>query len=208
MKTNWWSRLFALWMIIRAKMATIGPKPNQERVVSMLLSLVDLPGSGWTMVNEYTARTFTTRKAGEVGRRLHEVRSITAWRCFDTGVPRRSVQISLTPYASPEDARSSLSSVLGLVGRKPLTHATITEARIVEGMDVLGVDEVLAYEEHFVNRQGSGVSRVVAGTIEEIRFMIGLAALDDEWSWGDMTSIASTQVEKIKRALSAERMAS
>src|ERR1700722_1417477 len=98
---------------LRLVLSSIGPKSGQDLVLAMLLESTDLPDDGWKFEREHTFRTGAGKSATEEIRRARKDGSISARRRFKNAALHRGMWISVSPYASSSDAKSSLSNFLG-----------------------------------------------------------------------------------------------
>ena len=66
-----------------------------------------------------------------------------------------------------------------------------------------GTVDALFYQERSTGgRRGLKGSKLIAGTVGCVLFVVTCSALGESWSWEDVISITTTQVEKIERTVS------
>jgi hypothetical protein len=198
-----WGRGFSgMVIVIRLFIGTLGRKPGQDRLLAMLLQSSDLPRGDWRVANQRTHRTGAGRASTNEVRRARKEKSITAWRCIMSDSARRSLSSSVTPYATSSDAESSLRQLIPRLIRKPFSKLNISGERIVDGREVPGLPDALIYEEQTAGPNGPGGTRIVAGTIEKILFVMDFSSLGELWPWDEVTSITALQVAKIQSTVS------
>jgi hypothetical protein len=186
----------------------MGFDPSHEPMFAMMLDVDDLRDpAGWGVTVQRSIRTGGGRRSTELTRRARAAGGVSALRILRNKTERRSISLSVNSYASSDDAKMTMSAVLGSTIRKPLSRFTLLEARIVEGQEVPGLPETLAYEERSEGSKGLRGSRLVAGTIEHILLVVTCSALGEFWTWEEVISIATRQVEKIQSSLSVQPVA-
>lgn len=76
---------------------------------------------------------------------------------------------------------------------------------MVEDQAVPGLPAALIYEEQVIGPRGPGGSRIVAGSIENIVFLLHFSSVGELWPWDDVTSISQIQADKIRRIVEMNR---
>jgi hypothetical protein len=190
------SRMF---VVLRIFVGTLGPKPGQDRSLAMLLESTDLPSDDWRVANQRTNRVGAGKAKTDEIRRAKKDGGITAWRCLRSDSARRSLSCSVTPFASPSDAQSSLPDLTSRLVRKPFSKLNVYGQRLIEGEEVPGLSGTMVYEEQFTGPDGHGGTRIVAGAIGKVLFALDFSSLGDLWPWDDVVSMAAAQRDKIQR---------
>jgi hypothetical protein len=178
--------------------SSVGPKPGKERLFEMLLDSQDIAGNDWKRIKEHSYRTGAGKRKPMEIRRARKLGSTTVWRCLRSDVERRSLWLSVFPFASSEDAQLYLPKLLEHVVRPPGSKFVITEKRVVEDTPMTGLPNALVYEEQFTGPDGLGLSRLVAGTAGEYLFVMNFTGLGQPWPWEDVSPIVASQAERIE----------
>ena len=121
--------------------AAPGPAATEEERTawsfSLLLTPDELPGSGWTVVEERSWPTGGLDATSETGRRALEAGGITAWRRFADGQGHEA-WVEVVPYATADDARVARVRVpTYFVGVAP-PGGTVVEELVVADRRVRG----------------------------------------------------------------------
>jgi hypothetical protein len=85
--------------------------------------------------------------------------------------------------------------------RRPQSKLTVNDQRTIEGRSVAGTTADVFYEERFTGPQGPGGTRLIAGAVDEMVFVMDFSSLGDLWPWDDVSSLATLEVEKIRTRL-------
>lgn len=95
---------------MRFALGQLGPRRGSRAALQRLLSVGDLPGAGWKVIDQRTWRTGVGgRSAWQASARA--VGSITAWRSFEQANASRYLWVQVTPLASPSDAAEALAAL-------------------------------------------------------------------------------------------------
>src|SRR5258708_31209538 len=88
--------------------AQLMPKPGARQVLARVVTVDDLPGGGWSVIDERTWRTGVSGWATEGGKRARAARSVTACRSFEAVARRQGSWAQAMPLVSELDSLSAL----------------------------------------------------------------------------------------------------
>lgn len=161
-------------------MAQLAPKPGARRALERVVTVHDLPGSGWRVQDERTWRTGVSGPATEWSRRARAAGSVTAWRSFELGA-RQWCWVQVVPLASEPDALSAIEGVGDRALGNLRGKVTVVREQDVRIEPFPQAGRVWAREWHTVGSTGSGVARILtaaAGT----HLIVVSSAGSPEWS--------------------------
>lgn len=183
-------------------LAQIGPKSARRESLSMLLESSQLPGAGWTVLDQRSWRTGFTSKTGEAARRARRARRFSAIRSFELAAQSRWVWVEVMPFATAVDAEAVLPSLPTLIVNNPRAKVTVTGERR------LGPDEVaemaqypFVYEQATAGEHGPSASRYAAGTVGHVVFIVATSEYGEGWSWAEVASVAASLVARIRNVM-------
>ncbi len=187
-------------MRLRLGAAQIGLKTRNATSLGMLLDVLDLPGTGWKVLDERTRRTGFSDPRAERSIRARAIGSVMASRSFHREDPYQALWTQVSPFDSIPDAQSAVgdsrSSLLPNLGQR----AIITYERAVGEVTPLGIEDPWVYEQSAESTWGSGVTRIVCGRVDRSVIAIACTARDNNgWSWADISALATLQAEKVLR---------
>jgi hypothetical protein len=164
----------------------------------MLLEPPELPGSGWSVVEERSWPTGQLDRDSEKGQRALRFGGVTAWRSFEEADTSRSVWVEAVPYASAEDAGVSLREAPRyFVGARGPGEALVDES-VVDDQVLPGVTDTWMFEKSTTSPGGDSLARYVGGTVGRILFLTCFARSDEMWPWADVIALARLQAERIR----------
>jgi hypothetical protein len=103
------------------------------------------------------------------------------------------------PLASPEDAQQLLPDLVNGFVKSPSFRGTVIHESPFD-TDLPGVPHSLFYEYQVEIVSGSTSVKIAAGAIGPIVFVICCSEEGGPgWLWADVTSIASSQADKLRR---------
>ena len=172
--------------------AQLAPRPGASQALARVITVGDLPGGGWSVLDERTWRTGMSGPATPWGRRAREARSVTAWRSFGCASAKRSCWVQVVPLASEADALSALDGA----GDRGLRNLR-ARVRLVREHDVdieafPGAAKVWAHEQHTTGPDGNGVSMMLAAACGTYMIVVSVAGVP-EWTWDELVSVAARQ---------------
>jgi hypothetical protein len=176
--------------------AQLGRKPGAERSLSMLPSVSDLPGEGWSLADQQTWRTGRMGRKTDWSARARKLGSVTAIRSFAQMEPSRWLMTQVIPMADEIDAGALLTD---LPARfiKSSARVTVTDERSVSEVTVAGCSATWAHEQHTTGTFGEGMNRLLAGTVGPVVFVVGASGPVDSWSWTGVISMATAVSQRI-----------
>ena len=161
----------------------------------------DLPGQGWTVVEERTWPTGQLDAASQKSRRARNAGGITVWRSLDQAETSRSFWTEVVPYASAADAELSLQQVPRFFVGEAGPDETIVSEQVITGQVVPGVTNTWLFEKAATGPVGDRVARFVAGIVEHILFIDSCSGQVESWTWADLIGLAAVHAERVGRSL-------
>lgn len=185
-------------------LAQIGPRAARRDSLAMLLEAAQLPGTGWTVLDERSWRTGFMSKPTEAARRARRARTFSAIRSFELGTESRWVWIEVMPFAAPADAEAVLPSLPALFVSNPRAKVTVTGERRLEPDEIAEMaDYPFVYEQATTGEHGPSAARYAAGTVEHVVFVVATSGYGEGWSWAEVASVAASQADRIKNVIAA-----
>jgi len=183
-------------------LAQIGPKAARHESLSMLLEPSQLPGAGWTLLDQRSWRTGFTSKPSEAARRARHARRFSAIRSFELAAASRWVWVEVMPFATAADAEAALPSLPTLFVSNPRAKVTVTGERRLEPDEIAEMaDYPFVYEQTTSGEHGPSASRYAAGTVRHVVFIVATSAFGEGWSWTEVASVAASQVAGIRNVI-------
>jgi hypothetical protein len=180
---------------VRKLFAPKSHRVSESKRLKLLLGESDLPALGLTFAGEQFWKIGARGLAGPEIERARQMGSLNVWRRFANKPEKRSFWIQIGEFASASDAASFAPILFHSLQRRPGVSTQVIEP--AEEVTVPGLSSLLSCEERSPQEVGVRVTRLIVGTVDRLLVSIGFTAMDDAWPWGDITSIASAQVEKI-----------
>lgn len=182
--------------------AAPGPAATEEERTawsfSLLLTPDELPGSGWTVVEERSWPTGGLDATSETGRRALEAGGITAWRRFADGQGHEA-WVEVVPYATADDARVARVRVpTYFVGVAP-PGGTVVEELVVADRRVEGLDGPWILDKTTSGPDGGRRARTVAGAVGTVLVLTCMAGPVDHGTWDEVLRLSADQVAKVTR---------
>jgi hypothetical protein len=193
----------AMRMGAKYKLAQLGRKAGSSVSLAMLLSVDELPTTGWTVKSEATMRPGSMSKSSEIELRAREIGSIDAHRIFRSTDNARTLTVRVVPMASIEDASEWVASrqerlinlaVDPFYGSKPqlVTEIQLPEFGVVGGMTSILSDVALPRP---------GYVKEVFGFVAHIAFVVRCVSESDDWTWDEVLEVATLEGRKIRERL-------
>jgi hypothetical protein len=173
--------------------AQLVPKPGARQVLARVVTVDDLPGDGWSVIDERTWRTGVSGSATEWGKRARAGGSVTAWRSFEAVAGRQWCWVQVVPLVSEPDALSALEEA-GDRASQPAQQGHVLREHDVEIQTFPGADRVWAHEQHTSGPGGEGVAKMLAAA-SGAYLIVGSASGYPEWRWDSAVWIARRQAE-------------
>lgn len=172
-------------------MAQLAPKPGAGRALERVVTVHDLPGDGWRVMDERTWRTGVSGPATEWGRRARAAGSVTAWRSFELAA-QRWCWVQVAPLASESDALAAIEGVgdrkVGNLRRK----VTLRHEQDVQIAPFPGAGLVWGHEQHTSGAAGPGVAKMLAAAVGTY-LIVTCASGSPEWEWDTVSGLARRQ---------------
>ncbi|MGA2970880.1 MAG: hypothetical protein ABSE75_13880 [Acidimicrobiales bacterium] len=185
-------------MGVMYRLAQLGTTKGRSITLQFLLSLDQLPGSGWSIERDVFLRAGVIRPISKQESRARKVGSVWAIRSFFSVSTSRWLVTRLLPLASENDVLPWIAAWQDrLTNRDSMFY--LTESTMVTGVQLPefgvthGVESVLAP----IKSHPSRVVKEVAGHVGNVVFVMRCMSLSDEWSWDDVLSLASLQGTRI-----------
>ncbi len=142
--------------------AQLMPKPGARQVLARVVTVDDLPGGGWSVIDERTWRSGVSVPATKWGRRARAAGSVTAWRSFEAVAARQWCWVQVMPLVSEPDALSALEGIGDRLLRNLRAEVTLLREHDVAIEAFPGAGRVWAHEQHTIGPDGEGVARTLA----------------------------------------------
>jgi hypothetical protein len=166
---------------------------------SLLLTADDLPGDGWEVVEERSWPTGQSDATRAESRRAAASGGMTAWRKL-AGPGQDEGWVEVVPYASPADALVARRRIATyFVGVVPAGESVVEE-RVVD-REVAGLVDPWILDKTTSGPAGHRRARTVAGALGSMLVLTCLAGPADRWTWDDVVSLATRQVDRVSRAV-------
>ena len=181
---------------LRFAAAQLGRKAGARERLACLLTVLDLPGAGWRVLDERTWRTGVAGPVTPWGGRARAAGSVTAWRSFQDAAGRRWVWVQVMPLVSAQDALEALGGIGDrLLGNARATVKLVREAD-VEVAPFAGASAVWAHEQHTAGPGGEGVSLLLAGVVA-VSVVVVCASGSPAWDWRAVSELAARQADHL-----------
>ncbi len=154
--------------------AQLMPKPGARQVLARVVTVDDLPGGGWSVIDERTWR------------------SVTAWRSFEAVAARQWCWVQVMPLVSEPDALSALEGIGDRLLRNLRAEVTLLREHDVAIEAFPGAGRVWAHEQHTIGPDGEGVARTLAAACGAYLIVVA-ASGSPEWPWDSVVSVARRQ---------------
>ena len=183
---------------MRLLLAQVGPKRGSRGALERLLSVGELPGAGWKVIDQRTWRTgLGGRSAWQANARA--VGSLTAWRSFEQANASRYLWVQVTPLASPADAEQALADLEEHALANPRFGDVVGERRTVS----LPLHDVVAtgVEQDIIAASGTSTTLtipVVNGATLAVLCASGSGS--GGWAWPDVVALAEAQYARLDAA--------
>jgi hypothetical protein len=164
-----------------------------------------MPSDGkWRVVYESSHRTGAgaTQKTDAL-RRAREAKGLGADRRF-LDERLRTVMSSVSTFATEQDAASRIPLIPSSLVRKPFSQFKPQYGQILVDHEISSAATHLVYEEPFTDQNGSGTTRLVAGNVDRIVFVLWCSASGDPWDWTVVNELVEILVNRIRTDLLEE----
>jgi len=178
--------------------------PETTRSLAMLLTVADLVGPGWEVVEERTWPTGQLDPESEKSKRALQAGGITAWRSLAQAGSSRTAWFEVVPYASSADAELSLRQVPRFFVGSDRPDEQVVAERVVDDQVLPGSTDAWIYEKSTTGPRGEGRARYVGGTAGRTLFLTCFAGPDEAWSWADAMTLTALQAERVRLAVGME----
>ena len=162
-----------------------------------VLSVADLPGSGWRMTDERAWRTGRVGDDTEWSRRARDAGLLTAWRSFELDQAGRWLWVQVTPFVSDADAASALRAVPGRFLTNVRAEVTVTAGTDVEPLALRGQSAGWAHEQQTEGRGGKGIALYSAFVVDSTLAALAASGFTDSWSWTGLLDLAQIQADRL-----------
>ena len=172
--------------------AQMSAGPGARRALARVVTAGDLPGGGWSVLDERTWRTGMSGPATGWGRRARAEGSVTAWRSFKAAPAKRWCWVQVVPLVSEADALSALDEVGDRGIRNLRARVTVVREHDADIGAFPGAGKVRAHEQHTTGPDGEGAALMLAAACG--RYMIVVSGSGaPEWTWDEMVPVAARQ---------------
>jgi hypothetical protein len=184
--------------------AQFGSSSKRRISKAMVLDLADISGLDWTIQSQFSWRSGLVRNSSERDKRARKAGLFIAVRAFKTNVPGKGVWVEVMPFVSQEDAEASVSKLFATARRNPKSEVTTIEIKVIDDLEVPGVRNTFVQEASTTGEIGNGAERSIAGSVDNIAFIVSCYYPGNEWPWGEVNSLATLQAEKIRTKIRSE----
>jgi hypothetical protein len=183
---------------VRFLLAQVGPKRGSRIALERLLPAGELPGAGWTVIDQRTWRTGVGgRSSWQASARA--VGSITAWRSFEQADAHRYLWIQVTPLAGPSDAGQALADLVERSLANPRFVGAVGERRTVRLSLQAGAG--MGVEQDVIT--GSGASTTLTlplVTGATVAIVCASGSGSGGWQWPEVVALAEAQSARLAAA--------
>jgi hypothetical protein len=172
--------------------AQLASRPGARQALARVLSAGDLPGDGWSVIDERTWRTGIAGPATGWGRRARAAGSVTAWRSFQAASAQRWCWDQVVPLVSAADALSALDEAADRGIGNPRASVTVTRGHDAGIGAFPGAGNVRAREQHTTGPGGDGVAMMLAAACGTYLIVVSGSG-SPQWTWEEMISVARRQ---------------
>jgi hypothetical protein len=165
--------------------------PHSRHGLDRLLEPGDLPGDGWSRLDQRTWRTGIGNPA-PWAQRARAAGSVTAWRSFVAG--ERTLWVQVVPFASAGDAGEALPALFD----HQLANLR-SQAQLVEEHDVAVPAALQAEAVMRVQRTDLGRTVMLAFVRGDDLVVLAASAPGEGWNVDDVTGLAALQGEHLVR---------
>ena len=181
---------------LRLVLAQLGRKSGGSQALTQMLEPADLPGLGWTVMDQRTWRTGIDPTT-DWQRRAKTADCITAWRSFEQTGARRWLWIQATPVVDSADAVSALSQLPARMLRNVRAKVRVVDGREVPPPAPLTTETAWAWEQLGEGRIGESVSLTLIAAFGRNVITVAGSSLDKSWTWGEMRDLAQCQAARL-----------
>jgi hypothetical protein len=189
------------WKRLTSSFARFGRPRLRRQALEMLIAVSDLPGPGWRELGTGSSRVGVGgNSTGPIAERARKTGEFTAQRRFRNDQTDRGVMVQVLPLANDGDATAQVNAYPSSVIR--WSGVTTLEERMIEDVQVPLTDNLVAWER--LNERegyGRGYSRNIAANVDRTVFSVHCSSMGEGCQWSEVISIASSQAEKLHRAL-------
>jgi hypothetical protein len=167
------------------------------QVSNLLLEPSDVPALGLTVTRDRSYKTSLYGDHSDEGERARKMGSITLQRTLKGEADGRTVQLLLIPYASNEDARTSLDRFPAPLIRPPFMKGRLLFEHPVLDTSVDALSEDLTFESRYDRRDGFDFVRVVGRTHKGANLFSMFGSQDEFWTWEEVHTVVEAWSQKL-----------
>lgn len=179
---------------LRLVFSQLGSKPQGVETRQQLIEAVDLPGTGWKVVDQRTWRTGHQKLPDPWAQRAAASGSVTAWRSFRAA--DRWLWTQLVPLACAADSQDALRVVPSSFLKNLRAKVVLEFESEAPGIIVEGADATWAYEQRTSGRGATGSTLLLAWT-SGAQLVVTAGSGRPSWRWEELTAIAAKQRERL-----------
>lgn len=180
---------------LRKVFAPIDHRAHEAKQFKKLLSESELTSYGLSFDGEQSWTIGNRGFAGPEIERARELGNLNVWRRFANKSAKTSTWIQIGEFASAIDATSFAPHLFDSVLQRPGVATELID--VTEKVDVVGLSSILIGDERSPYQDGYRRTRVIVGTLDQLIISSGFSTTNEVWSWEDIASIISAQVQKI-----------
>ena len=180
---------------LRRVLAPIDRRAHASKQFKMLLSESELTSYGLSFDGEQSWTIGNRGFAGPEIDRARDKENLNVWRRFANQSEKTSLWMQIGEFASALDATSFAPQLFDSVLQRPGVATELID--VTEKVNVAGLSSILTGDERSPYHEGFRRTRVIVGTIDRWIISSGFSSTNEVWSWDDIASIVSAQVQKI-----------
>lgn len=179
---------------LRFVLSQLGLKSQGVETRQQLIEAIDLPGTGWKVIDQRTWRTGHQKLPEPWAQRAAASGSMTVWRSFRA--PDRWLWTQLVPLASAADSQDALRAVPDSFVKNLRAKVVLESASEAPGIVVEGADATWAYEQRTSGHGALSTTLLLAWAFEA-QLVVTAGSGRPDWSWDELTAIAAKQRERL-----------
>lgn len=196
---------WALTRIALIRLGQIGPKPDKEVWLSLLVDDGDLTDLDITKVGQRTYRGFN-EKLSQLSTEQVQPRGTVVSRTFNRSDDKGHMVVQLNPHRSTERATYVTAHLDEFIAAPPASAISFANPVLVSNITVTGASQVYAMQHSAKLAALDGLAMFLAFNIGRLGCVIQLNSWERIWTWDNAIYIASSQVNKIRDASPDRRL--
>ena len=180
----------------RWALAQVGRKTGGAEALAQMLEPQDLPGQGWTIIDQRTWRTGSDATT-DWQRRAKAAGCVTAWRSFEQTGGARWLWIQTTPVVDAADAVSALTDLPDRMLRNLGAKVRVVDEREVLPPAPLTLDTAWALEQRVEGNIGESINLMLIWAAARNVIALAASSLGLPWTWDQVSELAQRQATRL-----------